>query len=161
MIEKAYRGGLRATVLGAALVLALGVTHANAETQSQSPTSSGTGPSASYAVTACNRTSQVIGVAVSYLPVGEDTLWKYIGFYDLNPGACQNLFTTDNETFYMRAEGANNQTWGDGINLCVRHPGPYNFSIKSGDNCPDGAEVVAYTPVTNTSGQDYTWNFNP
>jgi len=133
----------------------------SANSQSLSPASSGTQPSASFSVTACNRTDQTLGVAVSYLPVGEQVMWKYIGFYDLAPGACQNLFTTDNETFYMRAEAANNQAWGEGINLCIQHPGPYNFSIKSGDNCPDGAEAVQYSPVTNTTGQDYTWNFNP
>ena len=125
------------------------------------PASSGVQPSASFSVTACNRTNETIGVAVSYLPVGEQTLWKYVGFYTLSAGACSTLFTTDNETFYMRAEGADNLTWGEGVNLCIQHPGPYNFSIKSGDPCPDGAEAAQYSPVTNSTGQNFTWNFNP
>jgi uncharacterized membrane protein len=74
---------------------------------------------------ACNRTQQTVLVAASYIPIGGDN-WRNKGWTRVDPGSCDNIFETANNTFYLRAEvkGDSSQSWGSDIKQCVEYPGP-------------------------------------
>src|ERR1700686_2875532 len=51
----------------------------------------------------CNRTNDPVLVASSYIPVGGSD-WRNKGWTRVRAGGCDDIFTTDNRTFYARAE---------------------------------------------------------
>jgi uncharacterized membrane protein len=96
---------------------------------------------------ACNHTHDNLMVAGSYIPVGGGD-WLNEGWTSVGPGECQDIFKTDNQIFYARAEVKDNSNtfWGDDIAQCVSYPGPYHFTTKSEDtSCPDGDDAVKFT----------------
>ena len=81
----------------------------------------------------------------------------------LRSGACSNVFTTGNATFYARAEvkGDSDQYWGSDIKQCVEYPGPYDFYTRSEDTtCPEG-EPQEFTTFHSDGRPVYVWNLNP
>ena len=96
---------------------------------------------------ACNHTRDTLMLAGSYIPVGGDD-WLNEGWTSVGPGECRDIFKTDNQIFYARAElkDDSNTFWGDDIAQCVAYPGPYHFTTKSDDTtCPDGDDVAKFT----------------
>jgi len=123
--------------------------------------STSTAASATIQFRVCNHTDQTVLVATSYIPVGGSN-WRNKGWSPVNAGACSNVFTTNNATFYARAEvkGDSSQYWGSDIKQCVEYPGPYDFYTRSEDTtCPEG-EPADFTTF-HTQQPTYTWNLNP
>ena len=115
----------------------------------------------SYQVSACNHTREALSVAVVYLPPGA-TDWRYVGFYTLAAGACDNdLFTTSDDTYFIYADAPSGTTWGDDNKLCITRPGPYNYDVALNGSCPAGADLVKYARVVNSSMEDTTHTFLP
>jgi len=110
----------------------------------------------------CNRTSDVVLVASSYIPVGCSD-WRNKGWTRVRAGGCDDIFTTDNRTFYARAEvkGDSDQYWGSDIKQCVEYPGPYDFYTGSDDTtCPEG-EPAEFTTFHSDGRSVYVWNLDP
>ncbi len=111
---------------------------------------------------ACNHTDNAVVVGASYIPVGGN-LWRNKGWTQVGPGACRDIFTTDNKTFYARAEvkGSSDQYWGHDIKQCVEYPGPYDFMTRSEDTtCPEG-DPADMTTFHSDGRPTYVWNLNP
>jgi uncharacterized membrane protein len=111
---------------------------------------------------ACNHTGKAVLVASSYIPVG-GSLWRNKGWTVVGAGACKELFTTENNTVYLRAEvkGDSSQFWGSDIDQCVDYPGPYDFTTRSEDTtCPQG-QPAKFTTIHTGGKAIFTWNLNP
>jgi uncharacterized membrane protein len=111
---------------------------------------------------ACNHTGKAVLVASSYIPVG-GSLWRNKGWTVVSAGACKELFTTENNTVYLRAEvkGDSSQFWGSDIDQCVDYPGPYDFTTRSEDTtCPQG-QPAKFTTIHTGGKAIFTWNLNP
>jgi uncharacterized membrane protein len=111
---------------------------------------------------ACNHTGKPVLVASSYIPVG-GSLWRNKGWTVVGAGACKELFTTENNTVYLRAEvkGDSSQFWGSDIDQCVDYPGPYDFTTRSEDTtCPQG-QPAKFTTIHTGGKAIFTWNLNP
>jgi uncharacterized membrane protein len=110
----------------------------------------------------CNHTKGPVVVGTSYIPVNGN-LWRNKGWTQVGAGACRDIFTTSNHTFYARAEtkGKSDQYWGTSIKQCVEYPGPYDFTTRSEDTtCPQG--VPADMTTFHSDGRPvYVWNLNP
>ncbi len=110
----------------------------------------------------CNHTRQTVLVASSFIPVGAHD-WRNKGWTTVNAGACENIFQTNNHTFYVRAEvrGHSDQSWGTDIAQCVEYPGPYDFFTGSNDTrCPEG-EPAQFTTFHSDGRPVYVWNLTP
>lgn len=111
----------------------------------------------------CNNTSQPALVASSYIPVGQSD-WRNVGWTPVAPRSCrENLFTTDNNTVYLRAEvrGDSSQYWGTDIQQCVDYPGPYDFYTRSDETtCPQGMPE-GFTTIDTQGKEGFTWNLDP
>lgn len=111
---------------------------------------------------ACNHTNKVTLVASSYIPIGASR-WRNKGWTKVGIGACKDIFTTTNRTFYVRAEvqGNSSHYWGSDIKQCVEYPGPYDFFTGSNDTtCPEG-EPADFTTFHSDGRPVYVWNLNP
>lgn len=111
---------------------------------------------------ACNHTDKPLLVASSYIPIGA-SLWRNKGWTVVGAGACKDLFTTENNTVYLRAEvkGDSSQFWGSDIDQCVDYPGPYDFTTRSDDTtCPQG-KPAKFTTLHTGGKAIFTWNLNP
>ena len=80
----------------------------------------------------CNHTTNATLVGSSFIPIGGNE-WRNKGWTKVNAGACKDIFTTANRTFYARAEvqGHSDEYWGSDIKQCVEYPGPYDFMTGS------------------------------
>ena len=110
----------------------------------------------------CNRTDDPVLVASSYIPIGGSD-WRNKGWTRVSAGSCQNIFSTQNRTFYARAEvkGDSDQYWGSDIKQCVEYPGPYDFYTGSNDTtCPEG-EPADFTTFHSDGRSTYVWNLDP
>jgi len=110
----------------------------------------------------CNHTDDPVLVATSYIPIGGSD-WRNKGWTRVSAGSCQNVFETENRTFYARAEvkGDSDQYWGSDIKQCVEYPGPYDFYTGSNDTtCPEG-EPADFTTFHSDGRPVYVWNLNP
>jgi uncharacterized membrane protein len=110
----------------------------------------------------CNRTEDQVLVATSYIPIGGSD-WRNKGWTRVRAGSCQNVFETENRTFYARAEvkGDSDQSWGSDIKQCVEYPGPYDFYTGSDDTtCPEG-EPADFTTFHSDGRPVYVWNLDP
>jgi uncharacterized membrane protein len=111
----------------------------------------------------CNNTSQPALVASSYIPIGQSD-WRNVGWTAVGPRSCrENLFTTNNNTVYLRAEvrGDSSQYWGNDIQQCVDYPGPYDFYTRSDDTtCPQGTPE-GFTTIDTEGKEGFTWNLDP
>jgi uncharacterized membrane protein len=110
----------------------------------------------------CNHTSNSALVGSSFIPVGGRN-WRNKGWTRVAAGACRDIFTTTNRTFYARAEvqGHSDQYWGTDIKQCVEYPGPYDFMTRSSDTtCPEG-EPQQFTTFHSDGRPVYVWNLNP
>jgi uncharacterized membrane protein len=110
----------------------------------------------------CNHTAEIVLVASSFIPVGGNE-WKNKGWTAVAAGACRDILTTPNRTFYARAEvrGHSDQYWGNDIKQCVEYPGPYDFMTRSEDTtCPEG-QPAAFTTFHSDGRPVYVWNLNP
>jgi len=120
-------------------------------------------PAEARAVTlrVCNHTDDPVLVATSYIPIGGSD-WRNKGWTRVSARRCLDVLSTENHTFYARAEvkGDSDQYWGSDIKQCVEYPGPYDFYTGSNDTtCPEG-EPADFTTF-HYSGGVYTWNLNP
>jgi uncharacterized membrane protein len=110
----------------------------------------------------CNHTSNATLVGSSFIPVGGGD-WRNKGWTRVKAGACRDIFTTTNRTFYARAEvqGHSDEYWGTDIKQCVEYPGPYDFMTGSNDtSCPEG-EPQQFTTFHSDGRPVYVWNLNP
>lgn len=111
----------------------------------------------------CNNTNQPALVASSYIPVGQSD-WRNVGWTSVAPRSCrEGLFTTNNNTVYLRAEvrGDSSQYWGTDIQQCVDYPGPYDFYTRSDDTtCPQGTPE-GFTTIDTEGKEAFTWNLDP
>lgn len=110
----------------------------------------------------CNRTNDTVLVASSYIPIGGSD-WRNKGWTRVRAGGCEDIFKTDNRTFYARAEvkGDSDQYWGADIKQCVEYPGPYDFFTGSDETtCPEG-EPAEFTTFHSDGRPVYVWNLDP
>jgi uncharacterized membrane protein len=110
----------------------------------------------------CNHTSNPTLIGSSFIPVGGKE-WRNKGWTKVNAGACRDIFTSTNRTFYARAEvqGHSDEFWGTDIKQCVEYPGPYDFMTGSNDtSCPEG-EPAQFTTFHSDGRPVYVWNLNP
>lgn len=110
----------------------------------------------------CNHTTNATLVGSSFIPIGGKD-WRNKGWTKVNAGACRDIFTTTNRTFYARAEvqGHSDEFWGTDIKQCVEYPGPYDFMTGSNDtSCPEG-EPAQFTTFHSDGRPVYVWNLNP
>ncbi|MGZ5939898.1 MAG: DUF1036 domain-containing protein [Rhizomicrobium sp.] len=110
----------------------------------------------------CNRTNDSVLVASSYIPIGGSD-WRNKGWTRVRAGGCEDIFKTENRTFYARAEvkGDSDQYWGADIKQCVEYPGPYDFFTGSDDTtCPEG-EPAEFTTFHSDGRPVYVWNLDP
>jgi uncharacterized membrane protein len=110
----------------------------------------------------CNHTSNPTLIGSSFIPVG-GRAWRNKGWTKVNAGACRDIFTTNNHTFYARAEvqGHSDEFWGTDIKQCIEYPGPYDFMTGSKDTtCPEG-EPAQFTTFHSNGSPVYVWNLNP
>lgn len=122
----------------------------------------GRGGEGDVTLRACNRTRDAVLVAGSYIPPGNDR-WRNKGWTRVNAGSCQDIFHTENRTFYVRAEvkGDSSQFWGTDIMQCVEYPGPYDFYTGSDDTtCPEG-EPQKFTTIHSDGRSVFVWNLDP
>jgi uncharacterized membrane protein len=111
---------------------------------------------------ACNHTSDTVMVGSSFIPIGGSD-WRNKGWTAVRAGKCLDIFTTENRTFYARAEvkGDSESYWGSDIKQCVEYPGPYDFNTGSDDTtCPEG-EPAEFTTFHSDGSPVYVWNLNP
>lgn len=111
---------------------------------------------------ACNHTDQTVLVGSSYIPIGGSD-WRNKGWTEVDAGECDDIFKTENRTFYARAEvkGISEQYWGTDIKQCVEYPGPYDFYTGSNETtCPEG-EPAEFTTFHSDGRAIYVWNLNP
>ena len=52
---------------------------------------------------ACNHTDQTVLIGSSYIPIGGSD-WRNKGWTSVLPAHCEDIFRTENHTFYARAE---------------------------------------------------------
>jgi len=121
-------------------------------------------PAAARTVTlrACNHTDKTVMIASSFIPVGGSD-WRNKGWMPVHAGKCEDIFHTNNYTFYARAEvkGDSESSWGSDIKQCVEYPGPYDFFTGSDDtSCPEG-EPADFTTFKSDGRPVYVWNLNP
>ncbi|HVE03324.1 MAG TPA: DUF1036 domain-containing protein [Rhizomicrobium sp.] len=110
----------------------------------------------------CNHTSNPTLIGSSFIPIGGKE-WRNKGWTKVNAGACRDIFTTTNRTFYARAEvqGHSDEFWGTDIKQCIEYPGPYDFMTGSNDTtCPEG-EPAEFTTFHSDGRPVYVWNLNP
>jgi len=110
----------------------------------------------------CNHTSNTTLIGSSFIPIGGRE-WRNKGWTKVNAGACRDIFTTNNRTFYARAEvqGHSDEYWGTYIKQCIEYPGPYDFMTGSNDTtCPEG-EPAQFTTFHSDGRPVYVWNLNP
>src|SRR5512135_2677836 len=110
----------------------------------------------------CNHTTNPTLIGSSFIPIGGRD-WRNKGWTKVNAGACRDIFTTTNRTFYARAEvqGHSDEYWGTDIKQCVEYPGPYDFMTGSNDTtCPEG-EPQEFTTFHSDGRPVYVWNLNP
>jgi uncharacterized membrane protein len=110
----------------------------------------------------CNRTNDTVLVASSFIPIGGSD-WRNKGWTRVRAGGCEDIFRTDNRTFYARAEvkGDSEQYWGADIKQCVEYPGPYDFFTGSDETtCPEG-EPAEFTTFHSDGRPVYVWNLDP
>ncbi len=111
---------------------------------------------------ACNHTRDTVLIAGSFIPVGGSD-WRNKGWTRVRAGGCEDIFKTDNHTFYVRGEvkGDSDQYWGSDIKQCVEYPGPYDFFTGSEDTtCPEG-EPAEFTTLHSDGRAVFVWNLNP
>ena len=111
---------------------------------------------------ACNHTDKTVLVGSSYIPIGGSD-WRNKGWTAVSPGQCENIFKTENRTFYARAEvkGDSDHYWGNDIKQCVEYPGPYDFFTGSDETtCPEG-EPAEFTTFHSDGRPVYVWNLDP
>ena len=110
---------------------------------------------------ACNRTSDIVQVASSFVAVG-DSDWTNKGWVEVKPGDCEDIFVTTNPTFYARAEVKDDELeyWGKDVKQCD-DSGPYNFKTSSGDTtCPQGDPAYFKTFKSEDNKPVYIWNLD-
>jgi len=110
----------------------------------------------------CNHTNGATLIASSFIPIGGSE-WRNKGWTKVNAGACRDIFSTTNRTFYARAEvqGHSDEYWGTDIKQCIEYPGPYDFMTSSSDTtCPEG-EPAPFTTFHSDGRPVYIWNLNP
>lgn len=109
----------------------------------------------------CNHTTKAALIGSSYIPAGGKD-WRNKGWTKVDAGACRDIFTTTNRTFYARAEvqGHADEYWGTDIKQCVEYPGPYDFMTGSHATCPEG-EPQEFTTFHSDGRPVYVWNLNP
>jgi uncharacterized membrane protein len=110
----------------------------------------------------CNHTTNPTLIGSSFIPIGGKE-WRNKGWTKVNAGACRDIFTTNNHTFYARAEvqGHSDEYWGTDIKQCIEYPGPYDFMTGSNDTtCPEG-EPAQFTTFHSDGRPVYVWNLNP
>src|SRR5215472_7065379 len=106
----------------------------------------------------CNHTTNPTLIGSSFIPVGGNE-WRNKGWTKVNAGACRDIFTTTNRTFYARAEvqGHSDEYWGTDIKQCIEYPGPYDFMTNSNDtSCPEG-EPAVFTTFHSDGRPVYVW----
>lgn len=113
-----------------------------------------------YRVHVCNKSSRNVAFAGVYQPVGETTNWTHKGWWRVAPGDCSYVFDTGNAYFALRAESLDDTTtWsGTTVKLCFSNPGPFEFSIPNGADCPAGSVTKTAYSATAASRGEFTWS---
>lgn len=110
----------------------------------------------------CNRSGRNGTVAVSYVEVGTGRFINR-GWYVVNDGACAELVSTDNATFYMYGDASDGsgRSWQGNHALCVQYPGPYTLWSDGNKTCPTGYETRNFVVIHAEQTGPYTWNLDP
>jgi uncharacterized membrane protein len=111
---------------------------------------------------ACNHTDQTVLIGSSYIPIGGSD-WRNKGWTSVQPAHCEDIFRTENHTFYARAEvkGDADHYWVTDIKQCVEYPGPYDFNTGSDETtCPEG-EPADFTTFHSDGRPVFVWDLNP
>lgn len=111
---------------------------------------------------ACNRSGRDASVAVSYVEVGTSRFVNR-GWYDVAPGGCVDLPSTDNANFYFYADAADGsgRRWQGDHTLCVEYPGPYTFYSTGDTECAAGQELRSFVAAHADEPGPWTWNLDP
>jgi len=109
----------------------------------------------------CNRTSDKIYLALSYLKAPGSSDWIVEGWKNINGNSCMDFDLPSAGWFYYYAEDDAGGTWGaDDIKICVEHPGPFRRVNVDGYTC-DGDELKGFRGVDPGDNASYTVNIRP
>ncbi len=112
---------------------------------------------------ACNHSGYPVFVGAMFMPVGSAHLWRNEGWKLVATGACRDIFSSNNWTFYARAEvkGDPSKYWGGDANHCVVYPGPYKFDIPgNAPTCTQG-EPAGMNTFHSDGTSPFVWTLNP
>lgn len=117
---------------------------------------------ASIQLRVCNKSGRNATVAVSYIPVGEETFINR-GWFEVRNGACNDIAQTGNANFYFYGDAldGSKRSWQGGHALCVQYPGPYTFYSTGSDTCAPGQVTRNFVPMTYNEPGTYTWTLDP
>lgn len=133
-----------------------------AEAFAQKPSSPSAGGRPTVQLRVCNQSGRNATVAVSYVEVGASSFTNR-GWYDVAAGACRELVTTDNATFYFYADATDGsgRRWSGNHALCVQYPGPYTFRSTGSSTCNSSQELRDFSPFQATEPGPWTWTLEP
>lgn len=109
----------------------------------------------------CNNTNSVAQVAVSYKPLGSNT-FSNEGWFNVDPGQCEDLGETTNAYMYGYAEvdGSDTEVWQGSHPRCVEFPGPYEFWDTGSVYCEAHQEVRNFETLHAREWGVFTWNLD-
>jgi uncharacterized membrane protein len=110
----------------------------------------------------CNRSGEKVNVAASYVKAGEDRFINR-GWFEVLDGACREIDTTNNGTFYFYAEvvDGSGRQWAGNHNLCVSYPGPYSFYSTDATRCRSSQMTLGFVGWRQTQAGPFTWTIQP
>src|SRR5262249_35603277 len=112
----------------------------------------------------CNHSNVTASVAVSHYVSPSDNRFVVEGWWSVDPGNCAWIGAFPLGGFYYYAEQRNSQRiyWpGTDINLCVRHPGPWERVNTAGYNCRSDETLRGFHAEFNGSNvATFTWTLN-
>jgi uncharacterized membrane protein len=110
-------------------------------------------------VVACNKTGQKIFVAFIYYQT--NLRWVNRGWVNVLNGHCEQLFQTNNATFYLYAEDANNHQWAGDHKDCAVHPDAFTIFEDELDHnvCPRTAALDPFFVAHAYNNGRFTQNF--
>lgn len=154
---------MKQLVVIVAALTAVTITPMSASAQSKPGMGGGKGATAATVdLRTCNRSGRAATVAVSYVEVGTSRFVNR-GWYDVAPGACIDLPSTDNANFYFYADATDGsgRRWSGNHTLCVEYPGPYTFYSTGDTECAAGQELRSFVAAHADEAGPWTWNLDP
>ena len=113
----------------------------------------------------CNNSDVTASVAISSHVSPYDDRFLVKGWWTVEPGECENIGHFPKGWFYFFAEqrGSGRVHWGGSdLNICIRHPGPWERINRPGYSCGSNEQLKGFAAIfieSNIGG--HTWNLNP